>query len=120
MQKPISPTTHGIIDYSTVATAVAAPSLLGLSGRAAGAAYGVAGAIAGLAAMTDFKPSLMRAVPLRGHEMADMGMGMLLPALPWMLGFAKDKRARNFFLGLTAMTMLVTALTDWKPSPSEA
>ena len=120
MQKPISPTTHGIIDYSTVAAAAAAPKLLGLSGRAAGAAYGVAGAIAGLAAMTDFKPSLKRAVPLRGHEMADIGMGMLLPAVPWMLGFAKDRRARNFFLGLTAMTMLVTALTDWNPSPSEA
>ena len=120
MQKPISPTTHGIIDYSTVAATAAAPKLLGMSGRAAGAAYGVAGAVAGLAAMTDFKPSLKRAVPLRGHEMADIGMGMLLPAMPWLLGFASDKRARNFFLGLTAMTMAVTMLTDWNPSRAEA
>ena len=104
MQKPISPTTHGILDYSTVAATAAAPSVLGLSDRAAGAAYGVAGAVAGLAAITDFKPSLKRAVPLRGHQMADLGMGMLLPALPWLLGFARDQRARNFFIGLTAMT----------------
>ena len=120
MQKPISPTTHGIIDYSTVAATAVAPKLLNLPGRAAGAAYGIAGAIAGLAAMTDFKPSLKRAVPLRGHELADLGMGMLLPAVPWMLGFAEDKRARNFFLGLTAATMAVTMLTDWNPRRAEA
>jgi len=52
-------------------------------------------------------------VPLRGHKLADMGMGALLPAMPWLLGFARDKRARNFFLGLTAMTAAVTLLTDW-------
>lgn len=120
MQKPISATTHGIIDYSTVAATAAAPSLLGMSGRAASAAYGVAGAVAGLAAMTDFKPALKRAVPLRGHQMADMGMGMLLPAMPWLLGFARDKRARNFFMGLTAMTVAVTALTDWSQRHAEA
>jgi len=30
-----------------------------------------------------------------------------------VLGFAKHRPARNFFLGLTALTALTAALTDW-------
>jgi hypothetical protein len=45
-------------------------------------------------------------------------MAPLIPALPWLLGFARDRRARNFFLGLAAISAIVTALTDWKAEPS--
>jgi hypothetical protein len=41
-------------------------------------------------------------------------MAPLIPALPWLLGFARDRRARNFFLGLAAITAIVTLLTDWQ------
>ena len=40
-------------------------------------------------------------------------LGLALPALPWALGFAQHKAARNFFFGLTALTFVVAALTDW-------
>jgi hypothetical protein len=36
-----------------------------------------------------------------------------------MLGFARDRRARNFFLALAGITILVTALTDWNSEGSE-
>jgi hypothetical protein len=29
------------------------------------------------------------------------------------MGFSKDKRGRNFILGLTALTFATAALTDW-------
>ena len=115
MQKPISPTGHGILDYSTIAATAAAPRLLGMRGRAATTAYTLAGGYTALAALTDYKPAIKRAVPLRVHEAVDIGMGLVVPMLPWALGFARNRRARNFFLGLTAVTMAVTALTDWKP-----
>jgi hypothetical protein len=43
----------------------------------------------------------------------DKVLGVLLPAAPWILGFARDRRGRNLFLGLAAVSMVVTALTDW-------
>jgi len=104
---------HGAIDYATVMGAVTAPRLLNMPPKAANLAYGVGSAILGMAAFTDFKPAIKRAVPLRAHEMADATLGMALPALPWMLGFSRNKKARNFFLMLTGMLALNTLLTDW-------
>jgi len=115
MLKPISPTVHGAMDYATVLGTVAAPKMLNMPPKAAGLAYGIAAAIMGLAAFTDFKPGIKRAVPLKAHGMTDTALGLALPALPWMMGFARNKKARNFFLGLTGMVVLTTALTDWSP-----
>jgi hypothetical protein len=114
MKRPISPRVHGLIDYSTAAAVTMAPRLLGFPGPAAAAAYGVAGSIAGLSSMTDYRPSLKRVIPLKVHALVDTMMGIALPALPWVLGFANHRRARGFFLGLTAVSGVVTALTNWK------
>ena len=115
MLKPISPTMHGALDYGMAMGAAAAPSLLKMPARAAGLAYGLAGAVLGMAAFTDFQPSVKRAVPLRAHMAADSALGMALPAMPWVMGFSQNKRARNFFLGVTAMMALSTAMTNWSP-----
>jgi hypothetical protein len=115
MQKPISPTVHGILDYSTMAAAAAAPRLLGMPGRAARTTYALAGTYSALSALTDYRPAVRRTVPLRVHEAVDIGLGLMLPMLPWLLGVSRHRRTRNFFLGLTAVTIAVTALTDWKP-----
>jgi len=53
-------------------------------------------------------------VPFRGHGMAEGAIGAALPAAPWALGFARHKPARNFILGLTALTAVVAALTNWE------
>lgn len=115
MQKPISATLHGAIDYSTVAAAAAAPRVLGFSPRATRTALTLAAGYLALSALTDCRPGMRRTVPLRAHGVSDAVMGVALPALPWLLGFARERRARNFFLGLTAVTAVVTALTDWNP-----
>jgi hypothetical protein len=112
--KPITPTAHGAIDYSTVAMTAAAPKLLDMPERAAMAAYGLAAGYLGLSMLTNYKLSAKRAVPFKAHGMTEAAIGMALPALPWVLGFADNKKARNFFLGLTAITFVVSALTDWR------
>jgi hypothetical protein len=113
MQKPISPTIHGALDYSTMAATLAAPKLLDFPTRAAWTAYALAGGYLAMSALTDYPPAVKRAVPLKAHGATDAVLGFALPALPWLLGFQRDKRARNFFLALTGITMVVTALTDW-------
>jgi hypothetical protein len=116
--KAISPKTHGILDYATAATAAAAGQLFRFSQPAARAAQGWAAGYGALSALTDYPLGVRRAVPFRTHGALDFAMTPLIPALPWLFGFARDRRARNFFLGLAAISAIVTALTDWKAQPS--
>lgn len=96
-----------------MAATLAAPTVLDFPSRAAWTTYALAGGYLALSALTNYPPALKRAVPFKAHGATDVALGLALPALPWLLGFAGDKRARNFFLALTGVTMVVTALTDW-------
>ena len=112
--RPISPTMHGAIDYSTVAMTAAAPKVLDMPERAGMLAYGLAASYLGLSMVTNYKLAAKRAVPFKAHGATEAVIGLALPALPWVLGFADNRKARNFFLGLTALTFVVSALTDWR------
>jgi hypothetical protein len=114
MNKPISPRTHGVLDYATAGATAVLARLLGFSSPAARTARAWAAGYGALSALTDYPLALKRAVPYRAHGAMDAILAPLIPALPWLLGFARDRRARNFFLGLAAVTVVVTALTDWK------
>ncbi|HEV2734703.1 MAG TPA: hypothetical protein VGV85_07680 [Longimicrobiaceae bacterium] len=114
MNKPISPRTHGVLDYATVGATLLAPRLLGFPDSAARASYALAGSYAALSALTDYPLSVKRAVPFKAHGAAEGLVGLALPALPRLLGFTGHRGARNFFLGLTAVTAVVAALTDWE------
>ena len=113
MQKPITPFAHGVLDYATAATVAAAPKLMKFPDNAARAAYMLAAGYTGMSAMTDYPLSARRALPFKAHGVSEAVIGALLPALPWMLGFAKHRPARNFFIGLAALTAVVALLTDW-------
>ena len=119
MNKPISPKLHGILDYSTIAATAAAPKLLDFPRNAAIAAYALAGGYLALSALTRYPTAVKKVVPLRAHEITDIALGGLLPAMPWMLGFGRNRRARNFFLALTGVTAAVTALTNWQGGRGE-
>ena len=120
MKKPISPRVHGVLDYATVAATAAAPRVLGFPKPAARLAEGLASGYFGLSMLTDYPLGAKRKVPFKGHGIAEGVIGLALPALPWALGFASNRAARNFFLGLTAVTFVVAALTDWDAAPSHA
>ena len=113
MRKPITPFAHGILDYLTVGTVAAAPKLMDFPDEAANACYALAGIYAGTSMMTDYPLAVKKAIPFKAHGMAEIAIGALLPALPFVLGFAGNARARNFFLALTALTALTAAMTDW-------
>jgi hypothetical protein len=115
MQKPINGRMHGMMDYATVAATAtaAAPRALGFPRTAENVAYGLAAGYLGLSLMTDYPLSAKRMVPFKGHGAAEVAIGMALPFVPWLLGFAEDRRARDFFLGLTALTAATALLTDW-------
>ena len=114
MKKPITPFAHGMMDYATVATVAAAPMLMDFPDEAANACYALAAGYAGLSMFTDYPLAVKRAVPFKVHGIAEAAVGALLPMLPWMLGFSRNARARNFFLGLTALTAMTAVMTDWE------
>jgi hypothetical protein len=113
MQKPINGRMHGMMDYATVATTAAAPRMLGFPRQAEKLAYGLAMGYLGLSLLTDYPLSLRNTVPFKAHGATEVALGMALPFLPRLLGFEDDRRARNFFLGLTALTAVTALLTDW-------
>jgi hypothetical protein len=54
-----------------------------------------------------------RLVPFKAHGATELAIGLALPVMPWLLGFADNRTARNMCFGLTALTFVVAALTDW-------
>jgi hypothetical protein len=113
MRKPITPFAHGMIDYLTVGTVAAAPRLMDFPEEASTACYTLAALYAGTSMMTDYPLGVRRALPFKAHGFAEVAIGAMLPALPFVLGFAGNRRARNFFLGLTALTAMTAVMTDW-------
>ena len=113
MRRPISPRVHGMIDYGTSAAVAVAPAIFDVPRAARNLFEGLATGYTGLSTVTDYPLSLRRLVPFKAHGAAELAIAAILPAMPWLLGFAEDRAARNMCFGLTALTLLVSALTDW-------
>jgi hypothetical protein len=102
-----------MLDYGTAAAVAAAPRVLDRPAPASRLFESLAGGYTALSAVTDYPLSVRRLVPFKGHGAAELAIGLALPAMPWLLGFADSRAARNLCFGLTAMTLVVAALTDW-------
>lgn len=113
MRKPISPRLHGVLDYTTSATVATLPRMMHFPRSARRLADSLAAGYTGLSAVTNYPLSARRLVPFKAHGATELAIAAALPFLPWALGFADHKPARYFFLGLTALTLGVAALTDW-------
>jgi hypothetical protein len=111
--KPITPRVHGMLDYGTAATVAAVPAMMNVPKRARNLFEGLAAGYTGLSAMTDYPLSVRRTIPFKAHGAAELAIGALLPAMPWLLGFSENRAARNLCFGLTALTLVVSALTNW-------
>jgi hypothetical protein len=113
MKKPISPLAHGAIDYTTTAAVAAAPYAFEFPVPARRLFGALAGTYTAVSALTDYPLSLKRAIPFKMHGASELAIAAALPAMPWLLGFEKHRAARNLCFGLTALTLVVAALTDW-------
>ena len=112
MQRPITPRTHGVIDYLSSALFVAAPRLFGFGGAGATAARALGAGYSGLSLGTAYPLGAVRAVPFPAHVAFDTALAPALAVAPWALRFARDPRARNFFLAMAGMSAVVVALTQ--------
>ena len=114
MRRPITPTAHGALDYTTSAAVVAVPEALDFPPAARRLFRTLALTYTGVSALTNYPLSVRRVIPFKAHGAAELAIAAALPALPWALGFADHRPARNMCFALTALTLVVAALTDWR------
>jgi hypothetical protein len=110
--KVISDTTHGLLDYLTVAIFALAPSILGLSGFAALVSYALAAIHLLMTVLTDMPLGVLKIIPIRLHALVEMLVGPVLVVaalvLPTLFG---DKR--EFFLVMGLVILAVWLLSSY-------
>lgn len=110
----ISPAVHGLLDYGVVLFLLLAPGLFNLTEVPGTALYILAAILGLLTLLTRFPTGLVKTIPVRVHGGIDLVTGVVIAALPWVLGFADEATARTLFLALAAGLVLVWLLTDWR------
>jgi hypothetical protein len=110
--KVISDTTHGILDYLTVAIFALAPSVLGLAGFAAVVSYALAAIHLVMTLLTNMPLGVLKIIPMQLHAIVEMLVGPVLVVaalvLPNILG---DKR--EFFLVMGLVILAVWLLSSY-------
>jgi|GEM_PF-874982 len=107
---------HSVLDYVNAAGLVAS-SLVArtATARAVGKVLGVG--IAGASAMTDYRLSAAKVIPIEVHETLDYTGGMMAIAAPFVLGYAKkDPIAAAIHVGIGLTTIVTSLLTDYRAS----
>jgi hypothetical protein len=61
----------------------------------------------------------MAALALAPRFLPPRARRAVLPALPWLLGAGRNRRARNLLLGLAAASLVVTVLTGRRDEDGE-
>jgi hypothetical protein len=112
--KLLTPQVHGYIDYLVVTTFFTAPNIFGFAILAATLSYIIALSHFFMTVMTDFPLGVLRLIPFPVHGTLELIISGVLVALPWLLGFNKDIRARNFYVGSGLSVFGVWLLTDYK------
>ena len=111
--KLLSPRAHGYVDYLVVAWFLAGPNVFQFGGLAATIAYVLAGVHLLLTVATNFPLGLVKVVPFPLHGLIEVGVAVLLFALPWVAGFSIDEVAKNFYVGAGAAVLVVFLITDY-------
>lgn len=100
---------HGIIDYLTGITLLAAPYLFGFAdGTAAQWVPTIIGLmILGQSLITQYELSVAKIIPMPTHLMLDAGTGLVLAASPWLFGFADRVFMPHLLVGLMEIAVVL-------------
>jgi O-antigen ligase len=107
----LSPRAHTGLDFVTVVAFAAAPTVLGLTGLAAGIAYVLAGVHLLMTLVTDFSREGRRPIPFPHHGKVEVAVGIALMALPWIVGWRGTPRV--FYIVAGVVILIVWAMTGY-------
>jgi len=120
MRPPIPRRQHGWADYTYVPAVLAAPRLASFAHDTTPArlAYAFSGVALLSAVSTRAEWGVMKLVPFRAHLVVDALAGVAALAVPWLFGFARDRRARNTFLAMGVVGLAAAALSRPEEMPA--
>ncbi len=85
MAKPISTRVHGVLDYLTAGTLVAAPRMMGWDDKVTRLLTYAGAGVLGYSLLTRYELGLVKVLPMTGHLALDAGSGALLIAAPFAI-----------------------------------
>ena len=112
--KVISPRLHGYLDFLTVILFLLAPALLDLGQVPAMLAYSLAAVHLVVTLTSDFPFGVIKIIPFPVHGWIERIVGPSLIAVPFILGFANEETARNFYIAAGLVIIAVGVLTDYQ------
>ncbi|GJL76416.1 hypothetical protein [Nitrosomonas sp.] len=112
--KIISARNHGYLDFLTVGIFLLAPTLLELSQIPAMLAYGLAVVHLIVTLTSDFPFGIFKIIPFTIHGWIERAVGPTLVAIPFILGFADEPVARNFYIAMGVIIIVVGLLTNYR------
>ncbi len=110
----LSPKVHGVLDYVLVAVFALAPSFLHLVGAAQLLCYSIAVTIFALSFFTRYPLGVVKKIPFPVHGNIELAGALTTIAAPWVFGFPLFDTARNFFLFMGGLVVLVWLVTDYR------
>ena len=117
--KLLSTRVHGIIDYLMGVLLILLPFIGGFAtgGAKQWVPIILGMAIIGQSLLTRYELSLVPVIPMSMHLMADIAVGILLAASPWLFGFAGTVYAPHLILGIMeiGVALITRATPDTAP-----
>ena len=106
---------HAMAEPFLALLLVTAPFLFGFSDDTSPTALSIgAGVLILVVSMcTDWRLSVIKAVPLTVHMLADLGLGAFLVVSPFLLGFSESSAPTIFFVLFGVSEVLATLATRW-------
>ncbi|NOT10717.1 MAG: hypothetical protein HOP23_02615 [Methylococcaceae bacterium] len=112
--KIISSRMHGYLDYALVVIFLFAPLQLGFTGLSAWLCFGLAIVHFAVTFVTDFPLGVIKIITFTFHGWIERLVGPLLVVLPFVLGFSNELAARNFYVVIGLVIIIVGVLTDYE------
>src|SRR5690606_32959163 len=98
----LSRKTHAMLDYGSAILLFAAPWLFNFSDVPAAKTLCIIAAILiiGMSLMTDYEASLAKLIPMKIHLTADVILGLVFIASPWLLNFSDETYMFHVAMGI--------------------
>jgi uncharacterized membrane protein HdeD (DUF308 family) len=117
---PISLVLHQTTEPVVGIAFIVAPFLLGFDHASATVVSVVLGAAVLLVGMTTrWGMSIIDLIPLRGHFMADVGVGIVSIVAPFVLGFSDESAPTVFLVAMGVLELGAAFGTAWSPTGGE-
>jgi hypothetical protein len=118
---PISVNTHAMLEPLMAVLIIVAPWLFGFSdvndAQTICIVVGVVMLLAG--AMTQWRYSLVKLIPLRQHFMTDLLIAAVLILTPFIFGFSHEGGATRFMIIIGALEAFTALSTRWDPAEAD-